>query len=140
MDIPATYVEVQNLLTKDVVVDHLNVDGALLDVLEQLRQLGTTDTVRAVDGERPVDLRAPEGLLEGVGHLLVVASLADLAVGLGGALGVCAADEIVELRGGQDLVVGSLGTDSGEGVGQGADELVARGAGVAAVYDLGRGG
>ncbi|PNY27137.1 Uncharacterized protein TCAP_02931 [Tolypocladium capitatum] len=77
---------------------------------------------------------------ERVRELLVVASLAGLAVRLGGALGVDATGQVVQLRSRQDPVVGVLGVGGIQRGGQGGNEAVARGTGIAAVDDAARGG
>lgn len=106
-------------------------------MLEELDQLGTTDAVGAVNRQLAVNLAALQGLDESIGKLLVVAKLADLAVGLRSALGVDAAGEVVELGSGEDLVVGVFGVGGLERVGKGSDELVARGAGVSTIDNAG---
>lgn len=137
-----THIEVEDLGAQDIVVDDLAVEAGhvLGDDLEKLRELGTTNAVGAIDHQLALDLLAPESANEGVRELLVVASLADFAVGLGGALGVDAAGEVVELGGGKDPEVGVVDAGGREGVGEGHHEGVARGTGVAAIDDTGRGG
>lgn len=62
-----------------------------------------------------------ESLLKGSTQLLIVALLSRLAIFVDGALGVHAADEVVQLRSGEELVVGVLSTRCIESVNKAAD-------------------
>lgn len=130
-----TYVKVEDLRSQHIVVDDLDVEPShiLGDDLEKLSKLGTSHAVGTVDNQLALDLSAPQSADKGLGQLVVVASLADLAVGLGGALGVDTASQVVQLRGGEDLVVGVLDAGGLESISQGGNQAVARGAGIAAV-------
>lgn len=137
-------VQVQHLRPEHVVVVHLDVQPRLrlraVVVLEELAELGPAHAVGAVDRQGARHPPAPEGAPERLRELLVVPGLADLAVGLGRPFGVDGPRQVVQLRRGQDLVVDVGGVGGGEGVGEGRDELDARGPRVPAGDDLARGG
>lgn len=132
-----TYVKVEDLGSQHIVVDDLDVETShiLRDDLEKLIQLGTSNAVGAVDNQLALDLSASQRADKGLGELVVVASLADLAVRLGSALGVDTASQVVQLGGGEDLVVGVLDTGGLQSISQGSNQAVARGTGIAAVDD-----
>jgi hypothetical protein len=105
-----TYLQVEHFRSEYVVVDDLDIEARLgRHEFEELGKLGPTDAIGAVDRQLAGDLPTLEGAGKGLAELPVVALLADLAVGLRGALGVDAAREVVELRRREDLVVDVLG-------------------------------
>lgn len=135
-----TYIEVEHLRTEHIVVDNLDIESRdiLGNNVEELRELGTTNTIGAVNGQRALDLLAPQSTDKGLGHLLVVSSLANFSICLGCSFCVDASDEVVELRGREDLEVGLFGAGSNETVGEGRDEAVSRRTGIAAVDNTAR--
>lgn len=143
-----TYIKVQQLGPENIVVDYLDIDELLQtlfllqlsEMLEELGQLRSAYAVGAINLEGLFYRLLVQGPDEGLGKLLVVANLAHFTVRLGRAFCVCAANQVVELRSGEDLVVEMLGADRLERIGEGSNQLVARRTGVAAVDDLGRGG
>ncbi|KND90179.1 hypothetical protein TOPH_05174 [Tolypocladium ophioglossoides CBS 100239] len=141
LDKVGTALQVEDLGSEDIVVDNLDVEtcGELGDHLEHLRKLGPTHTICAVYRKLTLDLLASQRPHERVRELLVVASLAGLAVRLGGAFGVDATGQVVQLRRRQDLVVGVLGVGGTQGGGQRNNEAVARGTSITAVDDAARG-
>lgn len=107
----------------NVIIDDGNVKvgigrGGRGQVLDQLPQLGASNAIGAINGQAAAGLVVAHGLLVGRGQLLIVTLLGGLAVFILGALGVDAADEIVELRGSGELVVGVFGGGVGEGFGE----------------------
>jgi hypothetical protein len=114
-----TYVEIKDLRTEDIVIDDPDIKASniLGDDLKQFCQLGAANTICTVDRELALDLLSPQSTDKRLRQLLVVSGLADLAVGLGGTLGVDAAGQVVQLGRGEDLEVGVLGVGSLEGVG-----------------------
>ncbi len=135
-----SYLHVQVLGLQDVIVDDADLDAlvGLRQVLDQLAQLGATDAVGAVHGDEARALLALQRGLECLAQLLVVALFADVPVRVLCALCVLAPHQVVQLRGGQDLVVGVLSVGGLQGVDERGDERRARGAGVASKDDAGR--
>lgn len=126
----------------DIVVDNLDIDTAVLSsgqILEQLAQLGTSNTIGAVNSQVTLGLCVLEGLLESEGQLLVVPLLADFTILLLSTLCVDTADQVVQLRGCQELVVGELGLCGSQAVGQTLDQAGSRSACVAGEDDSGGG-
>lgn len=136
-----TYVEVQDLRAKNVIVDDLDipVDLVLGNIFEELLELRTSDTVGAVDDQGAVDSPALQGANESIGQLMVVSDFADLAVGGRGAFGVGRADQVVQLRSCQDLVVDKLRLSCLQSGGKSRHKGVSGGSSVAAINHLGGG-
>lgn len=141
LDKVGTGIEVENLGSQNIVVNDLTVEASHVggDGLEKLRQLGTPNAIGAIDNQLALDLLASKSADKGVGELVVVAGLADLAIGFGGALSIDAAGKIVELGSGEDLVVGVVGVGGFKGVGERRDKGVAGRTSVAAVDNTSRG-
>lgn len=102
-----------------VIVNDLDLDSLLLgagQILDQLPQLGATNAVCAVNDHALIlrrilgDLPVLESLPQSGANLLVVALLGRLTILMHGALRVHTANEVVQLRRGEELVVGVLGT------------------------------
>jgi len=128
-----TYIKVENLRTKDVVIDDLDVDSALGHDLEEIGELGTTNTVGAIHNKLTLRLSGSRSASKGLRHLLIVTLLANLAVGLGGAFGVDATGQVVKLGGGKNLVVGVVGVCGLESIGKSSNEGVAGGTSITTV-------
>jgi hypothetical protein len=138
----ATHLVVQALGLVNVIVDNLDIQttiGRRWKVLEQFTQLRTSNTVCAVNSQVALRLCVFHGLLESSRQLLVVALLADLTVLILSALCVDAADQVVELRGGEDSVVGDLSAGGSQGVVEAFDQAGTGGASVTGKDDSGRG-
>jgi len=135
-----TYVKVENFGTKNIIVDNLDVEAGLIlgDILQKLSQLRTTDAIGAVNNEIALDTAAPQGTNKSLGQLLIVPSLADLTIREWGALGIGSTNQVVQLRGSQELVVDKLGVGSLQSIGKGSNKLVAGRTGVTAIDNLSR--
>ena len=130
------YVEVKLGRVVDVVVDNLDRDGITQEG-QKLLELGSTDTVSAIqDQRRQLGLSIDKGF-EGTSQLLVVALSAGLTISLGSTSGVEAASDVVELGGGQDAVIGRLCVQNLETVEEGVDKRLSTRAGVASKDDVG---
>src|SRR5687768_12177521 len=132
-----TYIEIEDFWAQNIIVDHFAVESRniLGDILQKLVELGSANTIGAVDNELTSNLTTTKGPDKRLRHLLVVTDLADLAVRLGSTLGIDASGKVVKLRGCEDLVVGEFGAGSLECIGERSNELVARGTSIAAVDD-----
>lgn len=98
------YLEVQAVGVDHIVVDHLDVK-ARVKVLHQLPQLGTSNTVGAVNSQIALNLDTAHDLLERLRKLLIVALLRGLAIFILCSKGVLAAHDVVELRSGHVLEI-----------------------------------
>lgn len=138
-----TYLVVQAFGLVDVIIDDLDVEATISigrwKVFEQFAQLRTSDTVCAVNSQVTLRLCVFNGLLVSSSQLLVVALLADLAVLILGTLCVDAADQVVKLRSGEDLVVGDFSVGGSQGIVETSDQAGTRGASVTSKDDSGRG-
>jgi hypothetical protein len=140
--VKATHLVVQAFGLVDVIVDNLDINttiGRRWKVLEKFAQLGTSNTVCAVNSQVTLRLCVFHGLLESSRQLLVVALLADLTVLILSTLCVDAADQVVELRGGQDSVIGDFSAGGSQGVVKAFDQAGTRGTSVTSKDDSGRG-
>ena len=134
---------VQALGLVNVIVDDLDIETTIgirrWKVFEQLTQLRASDTVCAVNSQVTLRLGVFHGLLVSSSQLLVVALLADLAVLILSTLCVDTADQVVKLRGGEDLVVGDFGIGGSQSIVKASNQAGARGTSVTSKDDSGRG-
>lgn len=133
---------VQALRLVNIVIDDLDIETTVSrsgQVLEQLEQLGTSDTVCAVNSQMTLRLCVFHGLLEGSGQFLVVSLLADLAVFILSSLRVDATDQVVKLRGGEDAVVCRLSFGGSQSIIEASDQARTGSTSIAGEDDSGRG-
>lgn len=132
------YFKVQAIRVNDIIINNLDIHATLLragQVLDELSQLGSANTVRAVHGQGALDLDTTHNSLESFGKLLIVALLCGLSILILGAQGVLAAHNIVELRGGHVLQIEEFDLRSGKGGVDDRDQTRARGTSVASEDD-----
>lgn len=129
-----SYLEVEAIRVDDVVINDLDVEATFLrsgQVLDKLPELGSTNTVGAVNRQRALDLNAPHHSLESLGKFLIVALLSRLTILILCTQGVLAPNDIVKLRGGHELQVKEFDFRSGKCGAENRDEARARRASVA---------
>lgn len=102
------HVYVQALRLDDVVVNDKDLKTALIlrwKVLDEFPELGSTNAIGAIHRQRALRLLAAQCSLESGAELLVVTLLGGCTVRILGALGVEAADHVMELRCGEKAVL-----------------------------------
>lgn len=109
-----TYIKVQAIRVDHVVVDNLDLDCGV-QVLDQVSQLGTANTIRTVNSQRALNLHTLHDLLEGCCELLIVAIFRRLAVLILRPQGILAAHDVVELGGRHVLEVDEFNVGRGQG-------------------------
>ena len=123
---------------EDIVVYNPDIKTRRLlgNMLQELGQLGSTDTVGAIHNELARGSPSAQGSNKGFTELLIISSLAGLSVAVDGAFCVDTAREVVELRGSKDLVVSVRGIGSVESISESGDEAVARRTSIPSENDL----
>ena len=124
------YFKVQGLWFDNIIIDDPDINAVLFTnfgkILEQLPKLWTTDTIRAINRHMSFDLSTIHGLLERSRHLLIVSFLIRLTKWTGCVPGVEATDHMVQLRGGEDTIIGVLDLERIERCLQRLDQMRSR--------------
>lgn len=131
-----THVEVQAVGVNDIVIDNLDIDSR--EKFHELPQLGTSNTIGAINGQVTLDLDSPHDLLEGLCELLVVTLLAGLTILVLRSQSVLATHNVVELRSGHVLEVDELDIGGGKRGIEHAHQAGTRSASVTSKDDAGR--
>jgi hypothetical protein len=136
VDEQITHVEVELGRVLDIIIHNLNSKG-IAEEGQELLELGGANTIGTVqNNRRQLGLSLDQDLVSS-GQLFVISLHSGLAVSLGGTGSVKAAGKVMQLRSGEDAIVGRMSIQDLESINQGSNQGFTTGAGIASIDNIG---